>query len=68
MKKIRQTPEELNKGFLKRRNDLKIYPTINRDEGKRKVRVNHNTWIYTRFDTDEEAIENYNRLHGITNQ
>ena len=65
MRKIRQTPEELNKSFLKEREGLKAYPTINRDEGKRKVKVNVNTWIYTRFDTDEEAIENYNRRHGI---
>ena len=68
MRKIRQTPEELNKSFMKGRENLKVYPTINRDEGKRKVRVNHNTWIYTRFDTDEEAIENYNRRYGITSQ
>lgn len=39
----------------------------NRDTitGRRKVRVNHNTWIYTRFATDAEAIANYNRVHNI---
>ena len=68
MKRINENPEELNKSFLKKWENLKIYPTINRDEGKRKVKVNRNTWIYTRFETDQEAIENYNRVHGIINQ
>lgn len=63
-----QTPEELNKNFIKVRKDLKIYPTINRDEGKRKVRVNHNTWIYTDKPTDQEAIDAYNKRYGITSQ
>lgn len=37
----------------------------NRDEGKGKVKVNRNTWIYTDAKTDEEAIENFNRRYGV---
>lgn len=53
----------LNKGELK--NVDRVLKNRDTTTGKRKVRVNHNTWIYTRFATDEEAIANYNRLHGI---
>lgn len=56
----------VGKGFAKTKGE--VLPTKDTTTGKRLVKVNHNTWIYTRFDTDEEAIENYNRLHGITNQ
>jgi len=42
----------------------------NRDTitGKRKVRIDRNTEIYTSFATDEEAVENYRRVHGILDQ
>lgn len=54
----------LNKGELK--NVGRVLESRDTITGKRKIRVNHNTWIYTRFATDSEAIENYNRIHGIT--
>lgn len=56
----------LGKGIAKSKGE--VLPTRDTTTGKRKVQINRNTWIYTRFDTDEEAIANYNRVHGITNQ
>lgn len=53
---------ELNKGELK--NVDRVRPTLDRISGRRKVRIDDKTEIYTRFATDEEAIDNYNRLHG----
>lgn len=67
MKIINETPEELNKNFLKNQKNIKVYPTINRDKGKRKVKVNHKTWIYTDKPTDKEAIDSFNKKYGITN-
>lgn len=55
--------EKLNTGHLK--NVDRVLKDRDTMKGKRKVRVNHNTWIYTRFETDAEAVENYNRVHGI---
>lgn len=54
---------ELNKGELK--NVDRIRPTLDRISGRRKVRIDDKTEIYTRFATDEEAIANYNRVHNI---
>ena len=56
----------VGKGFAKTKGE--VLTTKDTTDGKRKVQINRNTWIYTRFETDEEAIENYRRLHGITNQ
>ena len=56
----------LNKGVAKVKPGLKKYDNIeNRDAGARKVRVNRNTWIYTRCETDEEAIQKFNERHGV---
>lgn len=56
----------LYKGIAKVKPGLKKYDNLeNRDEGKRKVQVNRNTWIYTDAPTDEEAIERYNRRQGL---
>lgn len=65
-KSIREGNQDLlNKGIAKVKPGLKKYDNLeNRDEGKRMVRVNRNTWIYTDAPTDEEAIERYNRRHG----
>ena len=56
----------VGRGFAKNKGE--VFTTKDTTTGKRKVQINRNTWIYTRFETDEEAIENYNRVHGITNQ
>lgn len=57
----------VNKGMMKRSKKDIIYPTlVDRDKGKRKVQINRNTWIYTDKPTDEEAIDAYNKRHGIT--
>lgn len=57
----------VNKGMMKRSKKDIIYPTlVDRDKGKRKVKVNDKTWIYTDKPTDEEAIDAYNNRHGIT--
>lgn len=53
-------------GAVKVREGLKIFETIEqRDHEKRKVQVSHNTWIYTKCATDEEAIEKYKKRYGI---
>lgn len=55
----------LYKGIAKVKTGLNKYDNLqNRDEGKRMVRVNRNTLIYTDAPTDKEAIERYNRRHG----
>lgn len=55
--------DKLNTGELK--NVDRVFGNRDTVTGRRKVRVNHNTWIYTRFATDAEAIANYNRVHNI---
>lgn len=55
----------LNKGVAKVKPGLKKYDNIeNRDEGKRKVRVNRNTEIYTNK-SPEQDIEDYNRRYNV---
>ena len=55
--------DSLQKGELK--NTGRVFNTRDTITGKRKVRVDRNTEIYTSFATDEEAIANYRRVHGI---
>lgn len=55
----------LNQGRTKKENALPKFKTRDTITGTRKVQVNKNTWIYTKFATDEEAIENFNKLHGL---
>jgi len=55
--------DSLQKGELK--NIGRVFKTRDTITGKRKVRVDDRTEIYTRFATDEEAIANYRRVHGI---
>lgn len=55
----------LNKGVAKVRPGAKVYDTIqDRDKGKRKIRVNKNTWVYT-DKSPEQAIEDYNRRYNV---
>lgn len=57
--------DKLGKGVAKVHRNQRVYAALeNRDEGKRKIRVNRNTWIYTKASTDEEAIRKYNERHG----
>ena len=71
IKKKAKAPKEgnqdkLGKGVAKVHRNQRVYTTLeNRDAGARKVRVNNNTWIYTRCETDEEAIRKYNERHGV---
>jgi len=55
--------DTLQKGELKTVD--RVFKTRDTITGKRKVRVDEKTEIYTRFATDEEAVENYRRVHGI---
>ena len=57
--------DSLQKGELK--NTGRVFKTRDTITGKRKVRIDRNTEIYTRFATDEEAIANYRRVHGLIN-
>lgn len=55
----------LGKGAAKVNRNQRVYDTLeNRDAGTRKVKVNANTWIYTRCATDEEAIQKFNERCG----
>lgn len=55
----------LGKGVAKVNRNQMVYADLeNRDAGARKVRVNRNTWIYTRCATDEEAIQKFNERYG----
>lgn len=57
--------DKLYKGEVKVKEGLKIFETKNdRDKGKRKIRVNKNTWVYTNK-SPEQAIEDYNRRYGV---
>lgn len=56
----------LQKGELK--NPGRVFEARDTITGKRKVRIDDRTEIYTRFATDEEAIANYRRVHGILDQ
>lgn len=58
--------DSLQKGELK--NTGRVFNTRDTITGKRKVRVDRNTEIYTSFATDEEAIANYRMVHGILDQ
>ena len=58
--------DSLQKGELKTVD--RVFKTRDTITGKRKGRVDDRTEIYTRFDTDEEAIENYRKVHGILDQ
>jgi len=55
--------DTLQKGELKTVD--RVFKTRDTITGKRKVRVDEKTEIYTRFATDEEAVANYRRVHGI---
>lgn len=55
---------DLYKGVAKLLPGETVMKSKDRDEGKRKVKVNRNTWIMTDAKTDEEAIENFNRRYG----
>ena len=55
--------DSLQKGELKTVD--RVFKTRDTITGKRKVRIDDRTVIYTRFATDEEAIANYRRVHGI---
>lgn len=71
IKKKAKAPKEgnqdvLGKGVAKVNRNQRVYETLqDRDKGKRKVKVNATTWIYTRCATDEEAIQKFNERHGI---
>ena len=57
--------DKLGKGLAKVHRNQRVYANLeNRDEGARKVKINANTWIYTRCSTDEEAIQKFNERHG----
>lgn len=53
----------LNQGFQKIKKGHKVFKTYNRDKNKRRVKVNPTTWIYTDKETDEEAIEAFNKKY-----
>ncbi len=69
-KKSKKAPKESNrdklyKGEVKVKEGLKIFETKqDRDKGKRKIRVNKNTWVYTNK-SPEQAIEDYKRRYGV---
>ena len=69
-KKSKKAPKESNRdklytGEVKVKEGLKIFETKkDRDEGKIKVRVNKNTWVYTNK-SPEQAIEDYNRRYNV---
>lgn len=55
---------EMNKGHVKLLKGAKIFQhDPNKDVGKRRVKVNANTWVLTSEPTDELAIEKYNRRY-----
>ena len=56
--------DSLQKGELKTVD--RVFETRDTITGKRKVRVDDRTVIYTRFATDEEAIANYRKVHGLS--
>lgn len=56
----------VGKGIAKIYDSATVFENLkNRDAGKRKVRVNKNTWIYTNKPTDEEAIAAFNKRYGL---
>lgn len=58
--------DKLGKGLAKVHRNQRVYTTLEgRDEGTRKVKINANTWIYTKAATDEEAIQKFNERHGV---
>ena len=58
--------DKIGKGIAKVSERDKVFKNRDTTTGKRKVRIDEKTVIYSRFDTDEQAIENYNMVHGLT--
>lgn len=58
--------DKLGKGIAKVSARDRVHETRDTVSGKRKVRVDSKTEIYTRFESDEQAIENYRKVHGLT--
>lgn len=58
--------DKLGKGIAKVSARDRVHETRDTVTGKRKVKVDSKTWIYTSFPTDQEAIENYRKVHGLT--
>lgn len=56
---------KVGKGHEKLKKGDKVFKKFDRDKGKRLVRVNSTTWIYTDKATDEEAISDFNKRHGL---
>ena len=72
IKKKAKAPKEgnqdkLGKGVAKVHRNQRVYTTLdNRDEGKRKVVINKNTYIYTSKNIpDDIIIENFKKKYGI---
>lgn len=72
IKKKGKSPKEgnqdkLGKGLAKVHRNQRVYANLeNRDEGKKKVRVNYNTEIYVSPEIpDDVAIQRYKERHGI---
>lgn len=57
--------DKIGKGIAKVSNRDKVFENRDTITGRRKVRVDRNTEIYTSLATDEEAIANYRKVHGI---
>ena len=57
--------DKVGKGIAKVSNRDRVFKTRDTITGKRKVRVDRNTEIYTSFATDEEAVGNYRKIHGL---
>lgn len=55
----------LNKGHAKVPKNKRIFETRDTTTGKRKVRIDDRTVIYTSCATDAEAINKFNKLHKI---
>lgn len=55
----------MNQGNAKLRPNEKVFKiNPDKDKGKRKVKVNSNTWIYTNKPTDEQAIREFNEKYA----
>lgn len=61
---LKEVPH-MQKGEVKVNKGLKVYDTLqNKDQGKRLVKVNRNTSVFTSCKTDEEAIAKYKERYG----
>lgn len=58
--------DKLYKGEAKVKDGLKVFKTRKgQDDGKRKVQINRNTWIFTDKETDELAIKEFNERYSL---